>query len=191
MVEGVRKEALHRIVNRTWSQGCCRRVNYKRGSFCVSKDIESFLHIIGNNTPMHASHTHRDHLFVAERDTSPPSPPLPTPATGAGNGARHTTLRTAAPARQPLLHYDDDGAHSTMASWSSGRWVLISIRQHTNSTCGNQIGTVAMATNGDHAGGRWWAEAHSTDGCAWGLGLTAPDRDGQALCVTTATTAFF
>jgi len=40
----------------------------------------------------------------------------------------------------------------------------------------DQIGTVAMATNGDHAGGRWWAEAHSTDGCAWGLGLTAPDR---------------
>src|SRR6266404_6594897 len=73
-----------------------------------------------------------------EQDTSPPSPPSPTPATGAGNGARHTTLRMAAPARQPLLHYDDDGAHSTMASWSSGRWVLISIRQHTNSTCGDQ-----------------------------------------------------
>ena len=55
----------------------------------------------------------------------------------------------------------------------------------------DQIGTVAMATNGDHGGGRWWAEAHSTDGCAWGVGLMAPDRDGQALCVTTATTAFF
>ncbi len=120
-----------------------------------------------------------------EWDTSPPSPPSPTPATGAGDGAGHITLCTAAPARQPLLHYNDDGAHSTMVSWSCGCWVSILIRQHMNSTCGNQIGTVAMATNGDHAGGGWWAEAHSMDGCAWGVGLMAPDRDGQVLCVTT------
>src|SRR6266404_144109 len=60
-----RKEVLHCVVNQMWSQGWCRRINCERWSFCVS-NIESFLCIHGNsNTPMHASHTHRDHLLVS------------------------------------------------------------------------------------------------------------------------------
>jgi len=72
---------------------------------------------------------------------------------GAGNSAAHTTLRMAPAARQPQLHYDDDGAHSTMVSWSSRHWSSISITERMNSTCGDQIRTVAMATEWRPC---WW-----------------------------------
>jgi len=59
---------------------------------------------------------------------------------GAGNSAAHTTLRMAPAARRPQLHYDDDGAHSTMALWLSRRWSSISITEGMNLTCRENSG---------------------------------------------------